>query len=298
MLMHPGQVEVAADDVARAVAEQVPELAGLPIRRVESAGTVVAPFRIGEAFAARVPLVPSAETAARAALVADADHAEFLAGRVPVEVPRPVAVCEPFDGYAGYWSVWTWVDGVSLDQASEIDPEHLPRDLANLLLAFHRLPAGGAGWNGAGRGGEPLADTEWVRDAIAASAHLFDPGLATDLWERALAAPPHVGPAVFIHGDPMPGNFIVRTWRLAGMVDIAGPVFGDPASDLAPAWTLFDEPARTTFRAATGQDAAAWERGRGWAFEMAILGLAYYEHSNPAFSAMAAKTLARLAESC
>ena len=56
-VMHPRQVEVSVDAVARAIEDQVPELAGLRIERVPSAGTEVAPFRVGEAFVARVPPV-------------------------------------------------------------------------------------------------------------------------------------------------------------------------------------------------------------------------------------------------
>jgi aminoglycoside phosphotransferase (APT) family kinase protein len=78
-------------------------------------------------------------------------------------------------------------------------------------------------------------------------------------------------------------------------VDIAEPSIGDPASDLAPAWTIFDEPARRVYRNAMGLGDAAWARGRGWAFEMAIGGLHYYdEQTNPVFRQQAAQTLMRL----
>ena len=142
----------------------------------------------------------------------------------------------------------------------------------------------------------PLGDTEWVRTSIRCSAHLVNPSVATAIWERALAARPLTGPSVHIHGDPLPGNLIVRNGRLAGWIDISAPVIGDPAADLTPAWTIFDEPARTEFRSAMGLDGDAWERGRGWAFEMAIGALHYYEHSNPPFWRQARLTLARLME--
>ena len=43
-----------------------------------------------------------------------------------------------------------------------------------------------------------------------------------------------------------------------------------------------------------GLDEAAWQRGRGWAFEMAIGGLHHDEHTNPVFFRMARRTLQRL----
>ena len=88
----------------------------------------------------------------------------------------------------------------------------------------------------------------------------------------------------------------MRDGRLTGMVDVSVPVFGDPAADLQPAWVLFDEPARSVFLEAVGLSDAAHERGRGWALEMAIGGLHYYEHTNPVFFHQAAGTLRRLLE--
>ena len=133
-----------------------------------------------------------------------------------------------------------------------------------------------------------------MRESIDKSAHLIDLRKATAVWERALAADPHQGPAVRIHGDPMPGNFLANDARLTGMVDVAQPAFGDPAADLQPAWVLFDEPARSVFLTAMGLDDSARERGRGWAFEMAIGGAHYYEHTNAVFFQQAMRTLNRL----
>jgi aminoglycoside phosphotransferase (APT) family kinase protein len=200
--MHDGQVEVSLDQVALALRAQVPELAGMPLVRVTSAGTVVAPFRVGGHFVARMPLVPAEDAAARARLQAETEHAQFLSDKLPVQVPRPLHLGEPFAGYPGVWSVWTWVEGTSLDQACGVDQDRLARDLAALLSVFHTLPTAGQGWNGIGRGGRPLADSEWVRTSIQRCAHVVDPSAATAVWQEALAALPHDGPAVYIHGDP------------------------------------------------------------------------------------------------
>jgi aminoglycoside phosphotransferase (APT) family kinase protein len=297
MGMHPGQVGVDAAALTAAIAEQVPGLAGLPVHPLESAGTVVAPFRIGERHLARVPLVPSSDPSALVRLEAEAAHARFLADRLPVEVPQAVHLGEPFAGYPGCWSVWTWVDGTSLDRTTEVDQVRLADDLARLLLTFHGLPTQGRSWNRAGRGGRPLADTDWVRSSIGLSAQLVDAAATTAVWERALSAAPQRGAARYIHGDPVPGNLIIRDGRLAGLVDITEPSIGDPAADLVPAWAVFEPDARRAFRAAMNAGDDAWERGRGWAFEMAIGALHYYEHTNPVFFAQALRTLQRLLES-
>src|SRR6478735_4693144 len=198
----------------------------------------------------------------------------------------------------GVWSPrarWShhsaWARTLSPDCRS-YRPTRMPH--AKEFTANQALPTAGRTWNGEGRGARPLADTSWVRESIDKSAHLIDIRKATAVWERALAADPHQGPAVRIHGDPMPGNFLATDGRLTGMVDVAQPAFGDPAADLQPAWVLFDEPARGVFLTAIGLDESARERGRGWAFEMAIGGAHYYEHTNAVFFEQAMRTLHRL----
>lgn len=297
--MHEGQVSVTAAALAAAVARQFPHQAAVEIVPVASAGTVIAPFRVGPNLLARVPLVPVAGPAAATRVEAEGRYARVLSERVPVQVPRLVGVGAPFDGYDGVWSLWTWLDGRSLDRVLEedvgaCDLDALAVDLARVLLAQRSLPTGGGSWSGTGRGGRPLMDSEWVRTSIRRSAHLVDPVAATRVWESALAAPAHLGPPTSINGDALPGNFLVTDGRLSGMIDVAEPVVGDPASDLQPAWVMFDEPERSAFRNAMGLDEAAWRRGRGWAFEMAIGGLHYYEHTNPLFFRMARRTLQRL----
>lgn len=296
--MHEGQIEIAPCDLAAAIAAQFDGLAGLPVVRVESAGTVIAPFRVGDHLVARLPLVPTESDAARDRVRREQEYAGVLADHLPIAVPRPVGIGEPFRGYPGVWSLWTWLPGHSLDQLSVARDVRLANELAAVIRAIQALTTEGQSWNGEGRGGRPLGDTQWVRESIERAAHLVDRYRATALWERALEAPPHQGAALRIHGDPMPGNFLSTNGRLTGMVDVALPTFGDPAADLQPAWVLFEGPARSAFLTAMGLDDAARERGRGWAFEMAIGGVRYYEQTNPVFFRQAMRTLERLLAEC
>ncbi|QIK71266.1 phosphotransferase [Propioniciclava coleopterorum] len=153
MRMHPGQIEIEIEAVRAAVADQIVGARGLPVVAVASAGTVVAPFRIGDGLVARVPLVPQ-DADARARLLAEGEHARRLAASLPLEVSQLVAIGEAFPGYDGVWSVWTWVEGASLDAltpdaSADLDRGRLAADLAAVLRAFHALPTGGAGWGGA-----------------------------------------------------------------------------------------------------------------------------------------------------
>jgi aminoglycoside phosphotransferase (APT) family kinase protein len=56
MDMHGGQLNVAADTVRELVDAQFPAWRDLPVRKLDSSGTVNALFRVGEALVARLPL--------------------------------------------------------------------------------------------------------------------------------------------------------------------------------------------------------------------------------------------------
>jgi aminoglycoside phosphotransferase (APT) family kinase protein len=69
---------------------------------------------------------------------------------------------------------------------------------------------------------------------------------------------------VWFHGDVAAGNLLVRGGRLAAVIDFGSSGVGDPACDVAIAWTFLEGEARDRFRAERDVDAATWSRGRGW----------------------------------
>ena len=71
----------------------------------------------------------------------------------------------------------------------------------------------------------------------------------------------------------MPGNLLVQSGTLAGVIDWGGLGLGDPACDLMVAWNLLPAGARDVFRAELGVDDATWARGRGLALWTGLLGL-------------------------
>lgn len=288
MKMHADQVDITADVVARLVADQFPQWRDHHVRAVSSHGTVNALFRLGDEIVLRFPLQPGPDQ--RAELVDEQDNARRLAGHVPLSVPEPVAMGEPGEGYPGPWAVYRWIPGEAVTGRSIGDPDVFARDLAGFVQAVHRIDTGGRTWNGHGRGG-PLhgKDTD-VRRALAESTHLTDTVRLAKVWKRCLEAPSDAGD-VWIHGDLMPGNLLVRDRRLTAVIDLGVVCVGDPAVDLMPAWNLLAGGARETYRRALGVSDATWERGRGWAIVQAIGALPYYVDTNPVMAETARHTL-------
>ena len=67
------------------------------------------------------------------------------------------------------------------------------------------------------------------------------------------------------------GNLLLNDGRLSAVIDFGQVAVGDPACDLAIAWTLLDGESRTVFRSALGLDSATWHRGRAWALWKALI---------------------------
>jgi aminoglycoside phosphotransferase (APT) family kinase protein len=68
-----------------------------------------------------------------------------------------------------------------------------------------------------------------------------------------------------------PSNLLVRDGRLAAVIDFGCSAVGDPACDLAIAWTFFAGESRQLFQKALPFDDATWARGRGWTLWKALI---------------------------
>ena len=199
----------------------------------------------------------------------------MLAPQLPLPIPTPVAQGEPDEGYPYRWSVYRWLEGSLAASAPIADPVAFATDLAGFLRALAAVDATGGpepGQHNFFRGG-PLAYYE--REALEAIERLGDeiPRDAVQrTWADAMASEWERDP-VWFHGDVATGNLLVRdpplgakapSGRLAAVLDFGSSGVGDPACDMAIAWTFLSGAARDRFRAERGVDAGTWSRGRGW----------------------------------
>ncbi len=296
--MHDGQLTVPPATVRALVAEQFPDWAGLAVRAVDSPGTVSAVFRIGEALAARFPLVAGDAGAMRAQLAAEAAAAGELAGRTRFATPEPVALGEPGAGYPLPWSVQTWVPGVTADDRDPAGSAGFAGDLAEFIGTVRAMETGGRAFGGSGRGGVLGSHDPWVQTCLIRSQGLLDVPRLRARWQVMRELPRGPEPDVMSHRDLIPGNVLVsgesRGARLAGVLDVGGLGPADPALDLVAAWHLLADGPRQVFRQQLGSDDAEWARGQAWAFQQAIGLVWYYADTNPAMAAMGRRTLDRI----
>jgi aminoglycoside phosphotransferase (APT) family kinase protein len=292
--MHPDEQPTSVDLVRRLVAAQFPAWAGLPVVPVTSSATIHALYRLGDGLVARLPRLDHSDRQARL----DRDWLPRLAPYLPLAVPEQVALGAPGEGYPFTWSVCRWLAGG--EPGPDLDQDHAARSLGAFVSALSGIrgsdgpPADGS--MPAERGVHVRVQDDDVRSHLAELGDRVDGQRLTAAWEGALAAPAYDGTPVWVHGDLLPGNLLARDGRLTAVIDFGAFGSGDPAIDLVPAWTLLDAPARAVFREAVGCDAATWTRGRGWALSIGVGGYSYYRRTNPAFAAMAHRTIGRVLE--
>jgi len=289
-------VETAPDEALarRLIAAQFPLWTELSLSPVPSAGTDNAIFRLGDDKVIRLPRVDYAGAQI------EKEHACLpMLGGLPLAIPQPLALGRAGEGFPWSWGVHAWIAGApaTLEQLGDV------RAAAQLLGRFvkalqARNAAGGPPAGAANHGrGLPLASRDArTRAAIDALGDVYDVRMLHATWDAALALPAFDGTPVWIHCDLHAGNLLQVDGRLSAVIDFGLVGVGDPAVDLSPAWAFLPAEARRPFRDAIGPDEAAWARGRGWAFSIAVVTLASYLDRNPSLVRASRRTIAAVLE--
>lgn len=278
----PIRITVEVRQVQRLIAAQFRHWAGRPIWPMSSAGWDNWTFHLGEEFLVRLP------SGAEYAQAVEKEHRwlPILAPQLPLPIPVPEVKGEPGEGYPYRWSVYRWQPGEPVRRDNVADLTDFPLTLADFLVALRQVdPTGGPGpgvhnWF---RGGSLKTFEPIMEGGIATLSDRLPVDIIHDIWQSALDAI-WDGHAVGFHGDVASGNLLLRDGRLASVIDFGTCGVGDPACDLAIAWTVLTGPSREAFRERMAVDDATWARGRGWALWKACPAMPARSRSNPSGS--------------
>jgi aminoglycoside phosphotransferase (APT) family kinase protein len=273
------KVNIDAALVRRLIATQFPHWKDLAVRPVASGGWDNRTFHLGDEMTVRLP------SAAAYSLQVEKEHRWLprLAPLLPLPIPAPLAMGVPAETYPWHWSVYRWIEGETAKRKRIASLSQFATELAEFLVALQRIDASGGpmpGQHNFFRGGPLSVYDGETREAIAILDGKIDTDAASAVWEAALAATWRDAP-VWFHGDVSWGNLLVRQGRLSAVIDFGTSGVGDPACDLAIAWTLFEGKSREAFRAGLPADEAMWARGRGWTLWKALITVAGHIDINP-----------------
>jgi aminoglycoside phosphotransferase (APT) family kinase protein len=293
--MHDNQLDISTDVVRALIDRQFPQWRSLPVRHVAATGTDNAIFRIGDRYAARLPLKAGDADTVRRSLEAEAAAAAELAGRTRFPTPEPIALGEPGDGYPLPWSVQTWLPGTVATEADPGESVAFGLDVAEFIAGVRSIPARGRTFSGRGRGGDLHDHDEWMQTCFLRSEELLDVPRLRRMWAALRDLPRGDAADVMNHADLMPGNVLVTgDRRLAGVLDVGALRAADPALDLVGAWHLLEAGPRRALRESLGAGDLEWARGKAWAFQQSMGLVWYYADSNPVMAAIGRRTLDRL----
>ena len=259
----PHRITVDAEQVHRLISGQFPEWAHLPVRPVADGGWDNWTFHLGADKLVRLP------SAAEYAAAVDKEHEWLpaLAAQLPLPIPAPLAKGRPDARYPYACSIYRWLDGEPARVDRIADPVRFALDLAAFLADLQSIDTTGGpqpGIHSWFRGGTLRTYDRNLHDALADRDDHVDAELVREIWARALDAR-WDGVDRWFHGDVAPGNLLLADGRLAAVIDFGTCGVGDPACDLAIAWTVLTADGRQAFRRRLAVDDATWARGRGWA---------------------------------
>jgi aminoglycoside phosphotransferase (APT) family kinase protein len=246
------------------VEDQFPQWAELNVEPVANGGWDNWTFHLGSDMVLRLPSAPEYAQAV------DKEHRwlPVLAPRLPVSIPVPLARGAPSAEYPYPWSVYEWLEGTTAAADLIGDPLVFATDVAAFLAALQSIDTtdgpqpGVHNWF---RGGTLRTYDNAIRRALHELAGHIDVDLAGKAWADALGAP-WDGVDRWLHGDVAAGNLLLDgSGQLTAVIDFGTCGVGDPACDLAIAWTLLTVDGRQAFRDRLGVDTSTWTRGRGWA---------------------------------
>ncbi|MFM7187048.1 MAG: aminoglycoside phosphotransferase family protein [Armatimonadota bacterium] len=261
--------EPDCDQVRAMVTKQFPEWTGLEIRPVDVSGWDNRTFHLGETLLVRMPSAIH--------YVAQVDKEQewlpTLSRFISLSIPAPVAKGAPCAEFPQPWSIYRWIPGETLASNTNIDQMALARALAGFLRELQAISISGAPRPGPHcfyRGAHlDVYDAE-TRQALDALADSVDVDAASAVWNRALESP-YQGKPVWFHGDIAPGNLLLTGGRLSAVIDFGCCGVGDPACDLAFAWTDLQPAARERFLSDVGSGDEMTSRAMGWALWKALI---------------------------
>jgi aminoglycoside phosphotransferase (APT) family kinase protein len=281
--MHADELDIDEGLVRHLLAEQMPELAGRPLTKVEPWGTDNAIWRLGDDLVLRLPRRAGRAHVGAGQVDFEAEWLPRLAPHLPIAIPACVAVGQPSDHYPCRWAVHRWIPGEGAAVERFDDPVAFALDLAAVVRALQAVSTDGA--PAAKNRARPIAAFDIpTRGAIERARRIIGTAaaaVAMAIWEEALAAAHHGGPPVWVHGD-LEGNCLVADGRLCGLVDWGSACAGDPAVDVQVVWSpLFTDGSRGAFLDSLEVDDATVARSKGAAINQACMALPYYLETYP-----------------
>jgi len=274
--------EVNIDEtlIKRLIKAQFPALSALEISLLD-AGWDNENYRLGSDYIIRLPR----REVALPLLLHEVSWLPKLKDKLPIRIPAPIEVGKPELGYPWNWTIIPWFDGqtanLNLPAASEAIK------LATFLRILHQQDPTDAPFNSSRS--VPLENKDAaIQERIKRlkqKTNLVTPRIE-EIWREAMH---ETVPSTksLLHGDLHSRNIIVQDGQIEAIIDWGDITAGDPATDFACLWMLFENEAiRREAFLAYGASPGLMKRAIGWAIFFGITLLDTGLISNPQHAQM------------
>ena len=262
-------MKITEELVKKLIAEQFPEFLSLPIKPIENMGHDNRTFYLGEDLTIRLPSgIEYVDQAKK-----EQQWLPYFKDKITLDIPTIVAKGVPSNTFPYTWGIYQWLEGDTVANSEAINQNMLAVDLANFLKEFHSIDCTNgpvAGKHNFYRGGDVSTYHQETLSSIEHLKEYFDQEILLKIWHQAIASTWALAP-VWVHGDLVPTNMLVKNNRLSAIIDFGILGIGDPACDLAMYWTYFNQEARVLFKKQVHLDQATWDRARGWVLWKALI---------------------------
>lgn len=256
--------------VERLISKQFPEYQALTVTPIKPGGWDNRSFRLGDELIVRLPSDP----AYAAQVIKEQQWLPKLRSHlVGIDIPIPVAQGEPSIDYPFHWSIYQWLEGITLESQLNVDKVIIAKQLANFLNHLQKIKLSGgpeSGQHNFYRGAHLSEYNDQFIQAIHRLNEQLDVKKAKSIWQSAIATRWANSP-VWVHGDVSPGNLLVDNQQITAVIDFGCLAMGDPACDLMMAWNYFDESSRIIFKNTLELDENTWLRGSAWALWKSVI---------------------------
>jgi aminoglycoside phosphotransferase (APT) family kinase protein len=302
--IHDHETDTSELVVRTLLQEQCAEWSDRPISYLRTSGTDNAMWRIHCAHMTDLVVrLPRMEKAV-AAVAKELALLPILERVLPsVRVPTLRHHGLPTSTFPYPWAVLEWQDGMDAWTARgellDANSDDFALDMAEAVQAIGAVVGVDVPMRKPGDRGGPIGPLleqveQWLSDPRWDSAGLLDVAAVRRCADESREVGPGPVATRFVHGDLIPGNILVHSNRLAAVIDWGGAGIGDPAQDLAPAWSLFAKRGRVVFREAINASPEDWLRARAFELEHAIGGILYYRPKNHPLGDVMTRTLHRI----
>ena len=228
------------------VTAQFPQWQGLPISLITPGGWDHRTLHLGSQMIVRLP----SSAIYQGQIAKEFQWLPLLMPLLPLKIPMLLEIGKPTKDYPWQWGIYRYIPGEVATAAPINNLCDFAADLARFLTALQRIDVINGplpGTHNFYRGGVLSIYDNEVQQALMILKNKLDIQAVNKIWQAALATTWYKLP-VWVHGDMAASNLLVQEGRLSAVLDFGLLAIGDPACDLAIAWTFFKGESREIFR--------------------------------------------------